>query len=89
MAYTSVERSKLQAAFGIAHKCSEDFNIPAPIRKKFRAIALYIWEGHGEPGAPPKRAGEILLDKGLLEQLAALSTEEASTGSAGQPKGEL
>lgn len=71
MPFTSVCRTRLQAAFGIAHKSSEDLTIPAPIRKKFKAIAHLIWDAHGEPGKPPKRSGELLLDKGLLEALRA------------------
>lgn len=87
MTYTSIERPQLQAAFGIAHKCSEDGRIPASLRKKFRAIALLIWEGHGEPGKPPARAGELLLDRGLLQELAALSSPGTTQPSDGPSKG--
>ena len=65
--FTSISRLKLQAAFGLAHRASEDLAIPTPIRKKFLAIATLIWEGHGEPGLPPKKAGEMLLDRGVME----------------------
>jgi hypothetical protein len=61
--YTSVSRNELQKAFGLAHKLSESDNVPAAQRKQFRAIALLIWEAHGEPGTPPAESGAILLAK--------------------------
>jgi len=61
--YTSVSRDKLQQAFGLAHKLSESPSIPDRQRKQFRAIAILIWEAHGEPGAPPPESGAILLAK--------------------------
>jgi hypothetical protein len=61
--FTSVSRNKLQQAFGLAHKLSESHSVPAKQRKQFRAIAILLWEAHGEPGAPPPEAGAILLAK--------------------------
>lgn len=64
--FTSVSRHELQAAFGIAHKSSEDVELPFPVRRRFRAIALLIWKAHGEPGAIPPNAGAQLLEKDML-----------------------
>lgn len=71
MDFTRISRSELQAAFGIAHKCSEDPAIPLPHRRKFAAIARLIWKGHGEPGIPPAGSGASLLDHDLLAALAS------------------
>lgn len=75
MTYTSVSRDKLQQAFGLAHKLSESPSIPTAQRHQFRAIAILIWEAHGEPGAPPPESGAILLAKfGVYGESTAPST---------------
>lgn len=63
MSYTSVSRVKLQKAFAVAHRASEDAWFSTEARTKFREIAKLLWEAHGEEGKPPANAGAELLSK--------------------------
>lgn len=58
MTYTSVSRTHLQKAFAMAHRLSENPDVPNVQRAQFRAVACLIWKAHGEPGGPPPGAGE-------------------------------
>lgn len=58
MTFTSVSRSHLQKAFALAHRLSENPNVPCAQRGQFRAVAYLIWKAHGEQGGPPPGAGE-------------------------------
>jgi len=69
--FTSVNKTKLQIAFAMAHRLSEDLTIAAKERRRYRAIATLIWEAHGELGTPPKGSGKALvtkMDLGILAQ---------------------
>lgn len=57
MTFTSVSRSHLQKAFALAHRLSENPNVPNAQRAQFRAVAYLIWKAHGEEGGPPPGAG--------------------------------
>jgi hypothetical protein len=63
MTFTSVNREKLQKAFALAHKASENCDTPKSERLKFQLIARLLWEAHGEQGAPPEGSGQELLEK--------------------------
>lgn len=58
--FTSVSRVELQKAFAIAHRLSENPEVPAAQRAQFRAIANLIWKAHGEQGGIPEGAGETI-----------------------------
>jgi hypothetical protein len=59
--FMSVQRDRLQKAFALAHRASEDYNIGATERKYFSAIATLIWLACGESKAPdPERLRRFL-----------------------------
>jgi hypothetical protein len=68
--FTSVNKTKLQIAFAMAHRLSEDLTVATKERKRYRAIATLIWEAHGEPGVPPKGSGKALSTKIAFSKLA-------------------
>jgi len=63
MNFKSAEITRLQAAFGLAHKASEDLTVPATQRKTFRAIAHLIWDACGEDKKIKPGDGASLLQR--------------------------
>ncbi len=49
MTYMSVERPTIQKAFALAHKAACDEKLTPANRKRFKEIALAIWQACGEP----------------------------------------
>jgi hypothetical protein len=70
MNFKSAEVTRLQAAFGLAHKASEDLTIPAPHRKTFRAIAHLIWDACGEDKKIKPKDGASLLERPEVASIA-------------------
>lgn len=85
--FTSVDKTKLQLAFAIAHKGQEDFGMSSEARDKFKAIAQLIWDAHGEKGKPPMYAGEKVLDQFAKAVPQTDTTECADCGSTGRDMG--
>lgn len=63
MNFKSVEVVRLQAAFGLAQRASENLTIPAAQRKTFRAIAQLIWDACGENKKLQRGSGAALLER--------------------------
>src|SRR5579864_9284373 len=88
MEYTSVSRSHLQKAFALAHRFSENPDVPSVQRAQFRAVAYLIWRAHGEPGGPPPGAGERIAEEfaragdPLVEIVGGKSAAEAAAERA-------
>lgn len=54
--FMSVQRDRIQKAFALAHRASEDEKVHATERKYFSAIATLIWLACGETKTPdPER----------------------------------
>lgn len=61
--FKSADVTRLQAAFGLAHRASEDLTIPKDQRKTFRAIAHLIWDACGEEKKVERGSGAALLER--------------------------
>jgi hypothetical protein len=75
--FTSVNRTKLQQAFALAHKLSQDLNHTLRARGHFRAIAHLIWKAHGEEGGINLEGAAELVRK--MESAGLLSRAENAT----------
>lgn len=78
--YMSVERSRLQKAFALAHKAAEHYDVHDKERKYFRAIAWLIWLACGEEGTPIE--GNPKFDR-FMETIGPLAEEELSRSDKG------
>lgn len=68
--FKSAEVTRLHAAFGLAHKASEDLTVPGPQRKTFRAIARLIWDACGEEKKIQRGSGATLLKRPEVAEIA-------------------
>lgn len=73
--FMSVQRDRLQKAFALAHKASEDPDIGKIERKYFSAIATLIWLACGETKNPdPERLKRFMefLEPGVQHDLETI-----------------
>jgi hypothetical protein len=64
--YRSVEVSKIQKAFALAHRCANSPDVGDKERKYFRAIALEIWKSCGEENPLPRTLPTALAMAGTI-----------------------
>lgn len=81
MTYMSVERTRLQKAFALAHKSAESDTIHDKERKYFRAIAYLLWLACGEEGNPVP--GNPRLDR-FIETIGPAAEEELARSAKGE-----
>jgi len=80
--FRSVEVSKIQRAFAMAHRCATDPDIHDRERKYFRAIAYEIWKACGESGGLPERVPQHVRTTGAIALQGAETLTPADQGIA-------
>jgi hypothetical protein len=55
--YLSVERTKIQTAFALAHKLAGNENVSSDVRREALKISTAIWQACGEPDNEFPRVG--------------------------------
>lgn len=78
MTFTAVNKTQLQQAFAIAHRASEDPNIPNVHRSRYREIATLIWKAHGERGKAPDGCGKELMERTAPDEYQRASVDSTS-----------